>query len=170
MAKVDAPSGLQLIASGGREPRRVRRQTAANCGIMASGDCYTVSNNVISRATANPNGVIEALEVQPLSGPVSHDYVPANTQLWVIGIEDADAEFVVQMTTGDTLADSDFDSGAQVDIVDGTPCLVPVHSIQEVTTKSVAGDLKLVRLVDSPDNSLGEHSKVVVKLLAANVV
>lgn len=175
MANVDAPLGLRLITGGSRKaPRIVRRQVDGASTAMAPGDCYTVANSKASRAgtSAAVNGVMVAVDVPGAAvgeGPMTYDYVPENGAQYILGIEDADAEFEVQWTTGETPAATDFDAGSTVDLL-ATACSVgpPAQSREEV--QAGVDSFLLVRLVDRPGNAYGEHAKVVVKLRPANVI
>ena len=175
MANIDAPRGFLLARSGGKEPRRrIRNVDADNTRPLAIGDGYIIeaADGNITRSDSGeaPNGIVESFQVAAKSGegPESIDYLPASTAGVVIGIEDSECEFEVQMA--DSVALTDFDAGQTVALKDTAPDATLRQSRQEVDTLG-GGDLSLVGLVDRPQNAAGEtNAKVLVRLLAANIV
>lgn len=172
MANVDKRNGFQLITSGGRQPRRVRRAVdASNTTVIAPGDAYVIeADGNIARCTATNvavNGIVEAIDLQGIDeGPMSRDYIPANVAAFVIGIEDDDAEF--EVTANVALAATDYDSAAEVDIVDTAPDTTLRQSRQAVG--AIGDQFRLVRPVARPDNdSYAQYARVVVKLKPAGI-
>lgn len=176
MANTNAPMGFSLHKTGGKKfPRYVERLAAVPAAAgdeLAVGDGYTVANNEASRATAAaPNGICVGIVLQAKDGqgPESLTYIPAGqTGAKIIGIEDETTEFEVECN--DALTAADFDAGAKVDIVDTAPNTTLGQSRQAVTGPGGASQLALVRLIDRPGNVYGANQKVVVRLLAANVI
>jgi hypothetical protein len=142
---------------------------------MAPGDGYILANNVITRQVtdgANPvNGIMEAVALPGAAiaeGPMTYDYVPANTGLNIIGIEDADAEFECTSTTA--LAITAYDAGAIVGIEDTAPDTTLRQSRQGIGAIGIDGFI-LVRPVDRTGNdSYAQYARVVVKLRPVNLV
>ena len=174
MANLDAPRGFLLARTGGKEVRyRTRNVDADNANALAIGDGYKIeADGNITRCGDGeaPNGIVAGFEIQAKSGegPESIDYLPANTAGVVIGIEDSECEFEVQMA--DSVALTDFDAGQTVALADTAPDATLRQSRQEVDTLG-GGDLSLVGLVDRIGNAAGEtNAKVLVRLLAANIV
>lgn len=172
MANVDKRNGFNLITSGGRQPRRVRRSVIAdNPTALFPGDAYLIHTDgnarPVSGTTTTVSGIVEAIDLQGVDqGPVSYDYLPALTAGYIIGIEDDDAEF--EVTSDTALPLSSYDVGAEVDIVltaGSTTLRQSRHAI------GVIGDqFRLVRPVDRPDNDdFAQYARVVVKLKPANV-
>jgi len=173
MANSDNPRGFRLYKQGGRQVRRVKRSVAVgNPTVLAPGDGYiiTTDGTAILCTTILVEGIIESIELQAKSGegPESADYLPATTVGNIIGIEDDDAEFVVQML--DTVALADMDSGAKVDVVLTAASTTLRESRQEVDNVATGAALKLIGKADYPGNAYGEtNCDVIVKLLPANV-
>lgn len=173
MANADKRNGFQLITSGGVQPRRVRRAVdAANVNVIAPGDAYIIeADGNITRATSavtQVNGIVEAIDLQGVDqGPVSLDYIPTLTAAYVIGIEDANAEFAV--TANVALTAADYGASAEVDLVDTAPSTTLRQSRQAVG--AIGDQFRLVRPVDSPDNDdYAQYARVVVRLKAAAIV
>lgn len=174
MANTDKKNGFQPITSGGTEVRRAQRTTdgtSAN-SLMAPGDAYTLTDNVIVRLTVtnvNPQGIMEAVALPGAAigeGPTTYDYVPASKQLNIIGIEDSNTEFVV--TAGLAIAATAYDGNAEVDVIDAAP-----DTTLRISRQSVAatGDqFRLVRPLDQINNDpYAQYAKVVVRLKPAGI-
>jgi hypothetical protein len=169
MANVNSPKGFRLI--GGGDLKRVSRPvdtTATTHSVLAPGDAYRIdatTGKVIRCQTGEAvSGIVEAVELTPLSGPQSMDYVPQAQVANVIGIEDADAEFVVQ---ADTFATAN--CGDHVGVVDATPTAgPPAHSNQYVSSyNTTTGSLLVIGLVLTPGAETGEYAKIRVRMTEA---
>ena len=177
MSNTDKRNGFQLITGGGKAPRRVLRTTNSGSAnsLMAPGDGYVLANNVITRQVTDGsqpvNGIMEAVALPGAAiaeGPMTYDYVPASTQLDIIGIEDTTAEF--ECTASQALAATAYDAGAIVDIEDTAPDTTLRQSRQAVGAVGTDGFL-LCRPVDRVNNDkLAQYARVVVKLRPANVL
>ena len=174
MPNADKRNGFNLITSGGRQPRRVRRAVIAdNPTALFPGDAYKIHTDGNARPIASGaeviSGIVEAIDLQGiLEGPQSYDYLPALTAGGIIGIEDDDVEFEVTITTA-TIATA-YDAGAEVDIDTTTAGSVPLRQSRNAVG-TVGGDqLRLLRPVDRPDNDdYAQFARVVVKLKPASV-
>lgn len=172
MANLDAPMGFRQIFSGGHEPiRRQRAVDSSNAAAIAPGDAYTIeADGNITRCNGStaPNGVCEGIALQGVNeGPVSYQFLPASTAGNVIGIEDTSVEFEVQ--TNAVISQADLDAGAEVNVVDAAPNATLGQSRQQVGDVGGA-QFKVVAHVDRPNNDATlVNSKVIVKLLEANV-
>ena len=177
MANVDKRNGFNLITGGGRQPRRQRRFVdSANTNNIMPGDGYIIeADGGITRATAGNvavNGIMEAVDLPGAGiaqGPTTYDYIPGSVgvQLYIIGIEDDDAEFAV-VTTG-TITQDEYDAAAKVDLVDTTGN-VPLRQSRQAVGDVGGDQFSLVRPVDTPSNDpYAQYALVVVKLLPASI-
>lgn len=170
MANVSGPMGLQLSTPGGKryvEP--VERAVAASRSKdLMTGDAYKSDGaGGVTKATATSDtviGVVGGLKLAPLpadpQASASQRYIAAADAGTVLGIEDQDAEFEVQITT---VAATDIPGYAMLVDADGQQS--PAQS--RVTVALDDGSHKqfrLLRLIDRPDNAYGANAKVVVKL------
>lgn len=175
MANLDAPMGFSLITTGGHEPvRRQRHADAARnatTGAIAPGDAvFIAADGNVERCSGSeaPNGIVEGVALQGVNeGPVSYQILPGNVAGDLIVFEDPTAQFQVQ--TNSAIPATDFDIGAQVNVVDATPNATLGQSRQEVGDTG-GNQLQLVGLVDTPNNTIGlTEAKVIVALIPANV-
>lgn len=171
IANRNDPSGFRPIFHGGkREVRRVRRTVAAGrAGALAVGDAYEDDGTGnVKRADAVGDtilGIVDAIELAPITGssngPVSADILNATDAGAVIGIEDNDAEFEVQITTFAVPTDI----GKTAAIVDAAPDTVRRNSTQSVVLDAVNKQFVVLGLKDSPaDNAAGANARVIVRL------
>jgi hypothetical protein len=146
---------------------------------LAPGDAYTLvdtGNEVVARrvvdAATTVHGVCEAVALTTSSGSESYKVVPAGagapltTPIEIVGIEDKDAEFEVQMSAA-------FDNGMigkLFDLVDTAPDTTLGVSLQELdsTTEGTGSEFRLTRLINRPLNTEDTNAKVGVRLV--NVV
>ena len=175
MANTNAPMGFRLLLSGGHEPiRRQRHADAARnatTGAIAAGDAVTIAaDGNVERCdnSTQPNAIVEGLALKGVNeGPVSYSFLPGDVAGDLICIEDPTAQFEVQ--TNATIPAMNFDSAAEVNVVDAVPDAVLAQSRQQVG--DVGGNqLRLVAVIDRPDNTpYAQYAKVVVGLIPANV-
>lgn len=169
LANVNSPRGFTLFRGGGkREPRRQRRTVSAGRGTtLMIGDAYVdAGDGTVTRSTSNADtiiGIVEGIDLAPIAAApddsASQDYIPAADAGAIIGIEDQDAEFVVQI---DTCA-MPGDLGAACEIVDSAGSTTLRQSRQSVTKG--AGQFMLMDLLQNPaDNGAGPFAKVIVRL------
>jgi len=159
-ANTNQAMGYRLISGRGKPLNRVRRLQGT--AMLVPGDPYKISGGMAEKVNTGEtvNGVVESIELMEKDGPVSYDYLPAGTNGYIIGVEDSNAEYEVQI---DTVTPSSFTPGAEVGVDAGVASLSPVHSTASVKHGGTGGG-HLVRLVERPDNSYGDHAKVVVRI------
>jgi len=172
LANVQAPRGFLPYKFGGKwVPKRTTRSVTLESGNLAPGDVYTVDTaGAAARAAAGGivRGVCEGIVLNPIpasaQGPVSQDYIASGDGGSIIGIEDADAEFIVQTGAG---FDATTDIGKLCSHVDAAPNAALAQSRQYLDAAGAAGtNFKLLAMVDSPaDNATGDYAWVVVRLL-----
>lgn len=169
LANVNSARGFTLFRGGGkREPRRVTRDVSASRGTtLMIGDAYVdAGDGTVTRSTSNADtiiGIVEGIVLNPIAGSpqdsASQDYIPAADAGSIIGIEDQDAEFVVQ---ADTVAIPG-DIGSSFELVDAAGS-VPLRQSRQSVTKGGA-QFMLSSLLDNPaDNAAGAFAKVIVRL------
>lgn len=172
MANQNAPMGFRLILDGGHEAKRRQRSVASgNTTVIAPGDAITIiADGTVIRCDGStpPNGIVEGLALQGVNeGPVSYDFLPANVAGLLICIEDPTAEFEVQSSTAIPL--SDYDTGAEVNVVDAAPSQIPAQSRQQIGAAG-GNQLRLIQPIDRPLNDqFAINAKVRVGLLPSNV-
>ena len=174
MSNTDKRNGFNLITSGGRQPRRVKRYyDGSDDTAIFPGDAYTIEadGNVaaLSGGTEAPNGIVEALDLTGINeGPTSYDYFPVGVAGYVIGIEDDDAEF--EVTTSATITADYYDTGAEVDVDVGTAGSTSLRQSRMAVGDAGGDQFRLVRPVDRQGNDkYAQYARVVVKLIPANV-
>lgn len=175
MANTNVVTGFQLCRSGGREVKRATRsadaardQTEHN-GDLAPGDAYTIeADGNVTRVldeTTPIHGIVEAIVLKTKDGPVSYAMLPADVAGEVIGIEDPDCEFEVQLSgaTG-FIATS---TGQPANVLDAAPDTTLHRSRQSLddTTIGTGVQVNVLRLVDRPGNAIGQYAKVACRLI-----
>lgn len=176
LANVNAPRGFQLFQQGGKvgANREIRTAQAGRTGgkDLMIGDAYTImTDGYIRRVTADTDpvhGIVEGIVFKQLSTTVlteSQDYIPSTSEGQVIGIEDRNAIFVVQIAT---VAQADIDGTAGgVEIVDADGNVLLRQSRQSVILGN-ENQFQLVALAPiTAANSLGAFAKVLVRTLQA---
>ena len=173
LANVNSPRGFTLYQPGGkREVKRIERHVLASRGSdLMVGDAYTLdSGNNASKATAGDPvyGIVEGIQVAPIAaspqGPVSQDYIPAADSGDIIGIEDPDAVFNVQVTTIDITTQGN----AKANLLDAPGSEALRRSRQEIDggTLGAGTQFQVLGLVPSPaDNASGAFAQIMVRML-----
>lgn len=182
LANVDSPIGFYLFQPAGtREPFRRRRTVAADrTNPLFIGDAYELTANTNNAYQADGTegtpgtvrGIVEGIELAPLpaspQGPVSQDYIIAADAGEIIGIEDAEATFKVQITT---FANTDIDKRA--DLVNavsrGNVALRQSRQELDGATLHASNDLEFLVLDITNrgagiDNDYGANAKVMCQL------
>lgn len=169
LPNVASPRGFSLLRSGGKaEPRRAIRQVLGGRATdLMIGDAYELdaAGNATRATAANANvrGIVEAPEVRPIAATpqdsASQDYIPAADAGSIIGIEDDDAEFLVQI---DDTVNPNF-VGADCVLADA-PGDIPLRQSRQSVALG-AGPFTLMELYQSPaDNAPGPNALVVVRV------
>ena len=134
------------------------------------GDAYAVdvAGNA-TRVTAAGNtlrGVVEGIDLRPIAasaqGPVSQDFIPAADAGAIIGIEDPEQEFIVQIDTFSAATNV----GVTAAVVDADGDQALRQSRQSIVVDAVNQQMRIIELLNSPaDNAAGAFARVVVRLL-----
>lgn len=172
MPNTDAPRGFQLVTNASK-PGVIIRERITDSGsansFMAPGDAYTLgTNGRVTRAdgTTTVHGICIAVALATKDGPVSYSYVPANTELRILGCEDPNAEFEVQ--SADAVADSMV--GQYCNILDAPPFTQTGQSRQQVTdfnASPTGRNFLFTRLIQRPLNEPGSLAKIAVRMINA---
>lgn len=188
MANTDKPNGLKPIGTIGQSYYRGEIQRCVILGadttntfigdpvkLSASGADSTGKFKAVTQAAAtNPiYGVIVGIEPQPFTQSGSDDLQPTyvagsvTTDQYVLVDIDPNSIFEIQEVSGGTpLAAADI--GLNASIVVGTgdtttgASAVELNNATEAVTATL--ELKIMSVIDSPGNALGEHCKFAVKI------
>lgn len=175
MANTNAPMGFRLYQFGGkRAPKTIERSVAAaRADDLFPGDAYELDTNGLAiRAVAanTAHGIVMGISLNPKSGstqgPESQDYIPLADAGAIIGCEDPDAIFEVQLDAPYVAADM---LGFTFDLLntDGDQALGQSRQQLDATTvHASAGEFKLVGTPDRVDNDTSlDNPKVLVRLI-----
>lgn len=174
MANVNAPMGFRLFRHGGkRAPAVIARtvKTGRTHDLMV-GDAYNVNGDDVIRtpAATRASGIVVGIGLNPKSsssqGPESQDYIPAADAGYILGCEDGDAEFEVQL---DAAFDLDTHLGQTFDLIntDGDQALAQSRQqLDNSTVHATAGEFRIIGTPDRLDNDLTlDNPKVIVRLV-----
>jgi len=165
LANQDTPFGFKLYRSSKVGVHRQNRTASAGrAKDLMVGDAYKdAGDGTVVRATANNDtilGIVEGIKVNPIAaspqGPVSQDYIPAADAGEIIGIEDKDAEYMVQIddSTGEA-------PGTAVGLVDADGSQLFRQSRQTVATAGTQFTVTEIPL--RADNQAGLLAKIIVR-------
>lgn len=168
LANVAAPRGFLLFGQGGAQGvHRVRRRVASGRDKdLMSGDAYIVlADGTARRAVTGgePMGVVEGIELNsPSQGVESQDFIDADEEGYIIGIEDPLALFRVQ--TSDNFVEANI--GDLCDVVDGDGDTTLAQSRQKVGSFGGGQDFRVIDLMrDTAANAFGTHAWIIVRLM-----
>ncbi len=162
---LNSPLGFKLYRESKPGSRRTyRTASASRAKDLMVGDAYKDAGDgtVIRAALDNDTilGIVEGFIVRAIAGapqgPLSQDYLPAADEGQVVGIEDREAEFIVQMddSTGEAI-------GSTIGLVDADGSQLFRQSRQYTHTAGTQFTITEIPL--KADNQVGLYGKVVVR-------
>lgn len=162
LANVQAPRGFALARNVGKmSPPRTERPVAAGRTLdLMVCDAYSLDaggNAVVAEGTEGTPGVVKGivelivLRAIPRSpeGPVSQDYIAADEDGNIVGIEDHNAIFLVQ-TSGAYVNPTD--NGKLVDLVNSAPNTTLAQSRQAIDSATLGSGTQFITV--APDDTV----------------